>query len=60
MLETSMNVNMVVRSPNAMSESLNGVELVPFRRFSVVDLKRHNLADLVSSTTDNHHERSNK
>lgn len=41
-----------------MSESLNGIELVPLGGLSVVDLQRNDLAYLVSSSSDNHHQRS--
>ena len=57
-LKATVHVNAIVASPAAMSESLNGVEFVPFGRLSVVNLKRHHLADLVGSTTNNHHKRS--
>ena len=39
-----------------MSESLNRVEFVPFAGLGIIYLKRNNFADLISSTTDDHHE----
>lgn len=58
MLKATMHVDVVVRSPARVAEALHRVELVPLGRFSVVDLERDHLADLVGSTTDNHHERT--
>jgi hypothetical protein len=55
-LKTTVNINVIVGCPARVSESLNGVELVPFARLGVIDLKWNNFSDLVSSTTDDHHE----
>lgn len=57
-LKTTVNINVIVGCPARVSESLNGVELVPFARLGVIDLKWNNFSDLVSSTTDDHHEGS--
>ena len=56
--KATMHIDVVVRGPARMTEALHRVELVPLRRFSVVDFERHNLTDLVGSATDDHHERT--
>ena len=58
MLEATVDVDASVYAPDSVSESLNGLELVPLGRLCVIHLKSNILADLVSSTTDNHHERA--
>ena len=55
MLKTTVDVDTVITSPATVSESLNRVEFVPLGGFSVINLERHNLSDLVSSATNNHH-----
>ena len=58
MLEATVDVDAGVYAPDSVSESLNGLELVPLRGLCVIHLECNILTDLVSSTTDNHHERA--
>ena len=58
MFEATVDVDAGVYAPDSVSESLNGLELVPLRGLCVIHLESNILTDLVSSTTDNHHERA--
>ena len=58
MLEATMQVDVVVDSPARMAEALHRVELCPLRGFSIVDLERHHLSNLICATTNDHHERA--
>lgn len=56
-LEATMHVDMLeVLCPDRMSESLDRVELLPFRVFSLVDLHQHVLAHCVGSTSEDDHQ----
>ena len=60
-LETTVHVDgMVVMSPDRMSESLNRVELLPFRVFSLVNFHEHILTNGISSSAKNNHESSDE
>ena len=58
MFEATVDVYASVYAPDSVSEPLNGLELVPLRGLCVIHLESNILTDLVSSTTDNHHERA--
>ena len=60
MLETTMHIHTSVDAPNSRSEALNGSELVPLRRLSVVDFECNIFSDLIGSSSDDHHEWSQK
>ena len=53
--KTTVNIHAVVACPARVSETLNGVELVPLTRLGVVDFKRNDFANLVSSSSNDHH-----
>ena len=56
MLEPTVDVDAGVYAPDSVSESLYGLELVPLRGLCVVHLESNILADLVGSSTYDHHE----
>lgn len=56
MLETTMNIHIVIRGPATVAEPLNRVELVPLRRLGVINFERNYLSNLISAATNNHHE----
>ena len=56
MLEPTVDVDAGVYAPDSVSESLDGLELVPLRGLCVVHLESNILAYLVGSSTDDHHE----
>ena len=53
--KTTVNVHVVIVCPAGMSEALDRVELVPLARLGVVDFKRYNFSNLVSSSSNDHH-----
>ena len=55
-LEPTVDVDTGIYAPDRVSESLDGLELVPLRGLCVVYLKSNILAYLISSSTDDHHE----
>ena len=59
--ETTVHVNgLVVMSPDGMSESLNRVEFLPFRVFSLINFHEDVLANGISPSTENNHESSDE
>ena len=56
MLETTMDINVIVRGPAAVTESLNRVELVPLRRLGVINFQGYYLSNLICAATNYHHE----
>jgi len=60
-LEAAMHVDMLeVLRPDRVSESLDRVELLPFRVFSLVDLHEHILAHSVGSASEDDHQGPNE
>ena len=60
-LEATVHVDcLVVVRPDGVTESLNGVELLPFGVLSLVYFHQHILADRVGSTAENDHERTDE
>ena len=51
-----MDINHVTWCPAWVSKSLNRLEFIPFTRFGIIDFQRNNFSNLISSTTNNHHE----
>jgi hypothetical protein len=58
MLETAMDINVIVRGPATVTETLNRVELVPFGGLGVVYLQGNYLSNLICAASDNHHQRT--
>ena len=57
-LETTVYINTSINAPDSCTEALNGTELVPFARLCVVYFQGYVLPNLVSATTNDHHERT--
>ena len=57
-LETTVNVKRRVEAPDGVSEPLDCLELVPLGGLSVVDFEGDVFTDLVGSSTDDEHQRS--
>lgn len=57
-LEAAMDVDTGVDAPNGSTESLDSSKLVPFGGLGIVDFEGNIFTNLVSSSTDYHHERS--
>jgi len=59
--KSSVHVNgLVVIGPNGVSESLDGIELLPFGILSLIDLHKNIFSDSISSSSKNNHESSNE
>ena len=58
MFETTMDKYIVARGPARVSESLNTIELIPLRRFGIINFEGNNFTYLVSSSSNDHHEGS--
>jgi hypothetical protein len=56
MLEPSMDVDILIHHPTGVTEALDGLELKPFRRLGVVYFKGDIFTDLVSTSSNDHHE----
>ena len=57
-LESTMHIHARINAPNSGTEALNRTEFVPLRRLSVVDFEGYILTNLVGSTANDHHKRS--
>jgi len=60
MFETTMDVDVVTGYPAGMSKPLHRIKLIPFTTFSIINLQRHDLPNLISPSSNNHHQRSQK
>lgn len=58
MFESAMNKHTAVYLPASMTETLDWLELIPFRRLGVIDLHRNIFANLIRAASDHHHKRA--
>jgi len=58
MLESSMNEHTAVYLPASMTETLDCLELVPFRRLRIVYFHRYVFTNIICTPTDYHHQRA--
>lgn len=56
MLESSMDVNILIHHPTGVTETLDGLELKPLRRLGIIYFKGDIFTDLVSTSSNDHHE----
>jgi hypothetical protein len=59
-LESTMDVDIRVHNPTGVTEALDGLKLIPLRRFCVVYFEGNVFSYLVGTSSDDHHEGANE
>ncbi len=60
MFEPTMNENAAVNLPASVTETLDWLKLIPFRRLGVINFHGNVFTNLIRAASDDHHKRAEK